>query len=72
MTVNEKMRVRLRIVRQPAPECEQFSNVFSPGRNHASVALVDDVVEAKLEPCVLAKGAKCPGTGHSGSRIERT
>ena len=42
--------------------------MFFPGRNHVSVALVDDVVEAKLELCMLAKGAKY--LGHRPFRIQ--
>jgi hypothetical protein len=32
-------------------------------RDHIGVALLDDIVEAKLEPRVLAVGAKCDWYG---------
>jgi hypothetical protein len=68
VTVDKEVRILSRLVQQSAPEGEELSDVFFPGRNHVSVALVDDVVEAKLELCMLAKGAKY--LGHRPFRIQ--
>ena len=61
MTVDEEVCVRWRLIQQSTPEGEQFRDVFLLGRNHIGIAHIDDVVEAKLELCMLAKGVECLG-----------
>ena len=66
MTVNEEVRVRLRLRRQLLPEGQEVSDMFLLRGDHLGVVLLDDIVKAKLELRMLAEGAKCVWHGPVG------
>ena len=49
----------MRHTQQSAPEAENVRNVLLLGCGSVGVALLDDIVEAKLKPRVVAVSAKC-------------
>jgi hypothetical protein len=57
--VHQEMRAVVRRLQQSAPGGEKVRNVLLLRCDHVGVALLDDIVEAKLEPRVLAVSAKC-------------
>ena len=59
MAVYQVMRVVMRHTQQSAPEGEKVRNVLLLGCGSVGVALLDDIVEAKLKPRVVAVSAKC-------------
>lgn len=58
MAVDEEVRVRARLCRQPASKGEELRDVRSLWRDHVRVVFIDDIVKAKLKLVMLAETAK--------------
>ncbi len=59
MAVDQQMRVRLWLFQHCTSEGQKVCHVILPWRDNVSALFVYDVMEAKVELCMLAESAEC-------------